>query len=214
MELRGIASGYHKCLHQNIPMKDTDNISEKIKQPINYSDMNFYVALNQFKKSNQHINIDYDNAHIPSISESVSNELKHHALMIQKEQKINQNIDEMITGEYETWQLLNELIFIDTLYFKNQDKKVDKLCPKTAEYWQSVKSHSNLVILAVTHWLEKIYNMDVRSSQLETPTNSTRSSIEDFDSDYTEPANQSMEMTTLRGMFEHLRGGQMMQLQT
>ena len=70
-----------------------------------------------------------------------------------------------------------------------------------------MKSHSNLVVLAVTHWLEKTYNIDMRASQLEISTNSTRSSIVDFDSDFMEPENQKIEATTLKGMFEHLRGG-------
>lgn len=65
--------------------------------------------------------------------------------------------------EYETWQLVNELIFSENLYFetKQQAGKKDH-CPKTAEIQMLTGSHNACTIHAVAHWLEKIYAVDER----------------------------------------------------
>ena len=64
-------------------------------------------------------------------------------------------------GEYETWQLVNELVSVEKLYFDKKsewrDGQVKQLCPKTLEFETLMADHASSVIHAVAHWLEKIY---------------------------------------------------------
>ena len=65
--------------------------------------------------------------------------------------------------EYETWQLVNELVFGENMYWErkklNAPNKKD-YCPKTLEIETLKTNHNALTIHAVVHWLEKTYDVD------------------------------------------------------
>lgn len=70
-------------------------------------------------------------------------------------------------GEYETWQLVNELVNADKLFFeKDVRKQIDsqvKSCPQTLEYETLVSDHASTVVHAVALWLEKVYEPDTKA---------------------------------------------------
>ena len=75
-------------------------------------------------------------------------------------------------GEYETWQLINELFSAEKLYFEKvqekahgNDEKKD-LCPKTLEYETLTADHATTMVHAVALWLEKIYDTEDKKMQM------------------------------------------------
>ena len=51
--------------------------------------------------------------------------------------------------------MLNELNFAEQIFFSKDEEAVN-CCPKTLEKKEVVRNHSDLIIHAVAHWLEKI----------------------------------------------------------
>ena len=64
-------------------------------------------------------------------------------------------------GEFETWQLVNELISAEKLYFEKATDRCsapkEQACPKTLEYETLVSDHATSAVHAIALWLEKIY---------------------------------------------------------
>ena len=66
----------------------------------------------------------------------------------------------MLRGEYETWELLRYMNLADTIFHYYKDLRMDKnQCPKTAPHSKILQNHKYLVILAVSRWLEKTYEI-------------------------------------------------------
>ena len=79
------------------------------------------------------------------------------------QQKADQLLKQWHREEYETWQLVNELVFGENMYWERKNSmeahKKD-FCPKTLEIEALKTDHNALTIHAVAHWLEKTYNVD------------------------------------------------------
>ena len=86
---------------------------------------------------------------------------------LNSQQKNSSDADQLLKQlhkeEYETWELVNELIFSENLYFETQNDGAQKkaFCPKTLEIETLKSNHNALTIHAVAHWLESIYEIDI-----------------------------------------------------
>ena len=71
--------------------------------------------------------------------------------------------------EWETWQLINEILVAEKLFFDEQlDYKQNvRGCPKTLELSELLKNHHGLLIHAVAHWLEKIDDTQINFGVLD-----------------------------------------------
>lgn len=74
----------------------------------------------------------------------------------------DQLLKQLHREEYETWQLVNELIFGENLFFETCQPvaRLKSFCPKTLEIERLKTNHNALTIHAVAHWLEKTYKVD------------------------------------------------------
>ena len=114
-------------------------------------------------------------------------------------------------GEYETWQLVNELISAEKLYFEKGKERAgaDKtqLCPKTLEYETLVGSHATSIVHSVALWLEKIYQVDSKPQMSQFDINSAAQKS-NFDEVRSMTQDQEhRELNTLKALYEMLRAG-------
>ena len=76
----------------------------------------------------------------------------------------DQVLRQFYQGEYETWQLVNEIISAEKHYFeKSSEARASSVCPKTLEYETLVSDHAVGIVHAVALWLEKIYYEDSKN---------------------------------------------------
>ena len=117
--------------------------------------------------------------------------------------------------EYETWQLVNELIFGENMYWER--KKLNPInkkdyCPKTLEIETLKTNHNALTIHAVAHWLEKTYDVNEEAKIMQTNLKVAENQI-DFEDK--RPAQQSgslrSDFDNLKALFEYMRAGKMVE---
>ena len=118
-------------------------------------------------------------------------------------------------GEYETWQLVNELVAAEKMYFDRRQERVNtkvyetqnSVCPKTLDYDSLSESHTSAVIHAVALWLEKIYEED-RSLQVLPLDLQQAQNRTDFEGRVPKDMQtQQKELQSLRALFQMLRAG-------
>lgn len=73
-----------------------------------------------------------------------------------KQKKANQHLFHLLRDEYETWELISQILVAEKNWFERQPRPA-KMCPKSFEQQSVLQDHESSVLHAVTHWLEKIY---------------------------------------------------------
>lgn len=122
----------------------------------------------------------------------------------------------LLTDEQETWELVNELLNVDNLFFDQNRQKLmsngTNQCPRTLQIEGSLNNHSQLSIMSIAHWLEKIYEPRLSFDKIDCSPlcDPAHNRAIDFDSnDKKSEQYQRSEIQVLAAIFDLLRGGKM-----
>ena len=117
-------------------------------------------------------------------------------------------------GEYETWQLINELVSSEKLYFEMKGSTANlskSLCPSTLEHEVLFSDHASAVVHAVARWLEKVHDEDATLKFKECKINAIANRADLDDMNPASPEAEQLELTTLMALFEKLKSGKIIE---
>lgn len=92
---------------------------ESLQQLDEVSPFKFSTAMDLYGKYNKEVNLRFELTDVPSISENISKEFGKSAKFREIAQSIPESVQTSVRDVYETWQLINELLFIDKLHYDN-----------------------------------------------------------------------------------------------